>query len=110
AAVEAIDVVVAVDATPADLLERPALGQFRPVGVDAVLVLTRSDDNYRLSSSGRERTATPRQCAPKLSPGIPRARRCGAAAARGSCARPRNARHAPGRCRCGWDPRRHRPG
>jgi hypothetical protein len=47
-AVEDIDVVVAIDANPANLLERPAVGQFCPVGNDAVLELAGSDDHRRL--------------------------------------------------------------
>src|SRR5215469_17885276 len=45
AAVEHVDVVVAVDANPADLLERPAVGQLRPVGVDLVSKPPASDDH-----------------------------------------------------------------
>jgi hypothetical protein len=50
AAVEHIDVVVAVDADPADLLEGPAVGQFRPVGIDPVFELAASDDHRRVPS------------------------------------------------------------
>ena len=50
AAVEDIDVVAAVDPDPADLLERPALGQFRPVGIDPVSVVPVSDDHRNIPS------------------------------------------------------------
>jgi hypothetical protein len=33
AAIEDINIIVAVDPDPADLLERPAIGQLRPVGI-----------------------------------------------------------------------------
>src|SRR5437899_11560745 len=49
AAIEDVDIVVAVDADPADLLERPALGQFGPVGVDLVFELACPDDHHCLS-------------------------------------------------------------
>jgi hypothetical protein len=48
AAIEDIDVVVAVDPDPADLFEGPAIGQFRPVGTDAVSELATSDDHRQL--------------------------------------------------------------
>jgi hypothetical protein len=48
AAVEHIDIVVTVDADPADLLEGPAVGQFRPIGVNTVFELSAADDHRRL--------------------------------------------------------------
>ena len=45
AAIEHIDVVVAVHTDPADLLERPSVGQSRPIGIDAVSELAASDDH-----------------------------------------------------------------
>jgi hypothetical protein len=52
AAIEHMDVVVAVDADPADFLERPALGQFRPIGIDPVSVCAASDDHRNIPSRG----------------------------------------------------------
>ena len=51
AAVEDIDVVVVVDADCADLLERPAVRQLRPVLDDAVAVLAGADDDGHCSVS-----------------------------------------------------------
>jgi hypothetical protein len=48
AAIEHIDVVVAVHTDPADFLEGPAVGQFRPLGIDAVFKLAASDDHRTL--------------------------------------------------------------
>jgi len=50
AAVEDIDVVVAVDTDPADLLKGPAVGQFRPRGIGAVFESAISDDHRWPSS------------------------------------------------------------
>src|SRR5271165_634561 len=47
AAIENINIVVAVDADAADFLERPALGQFRPIGINTVFEVTASDDHQR---------------------------------------------------------------
>src|SRR5580692_12984 len=47
-AVEHVNVVVAIDADPANLLEGPAVGQFCPLGNDAVSELTGSDDHRTL--------------------------------------------------------------
>jgi hypothetical protein len=51
--IEDVDVVVAVDTDTADFFERPAFGQFRPVGIDAVLVVAASDDHRNNPSRGR---------------------------------------------------------
>jgi hypothetical protein len=48
AAVEDVNVVVAVDADPANFLERPAVGQFCPFGNGAVFELAGSDDHRTL--------------------------------------------------------------
>jgi hypothetical protein len=45
AAVEDIDAILAVDPDGGDLLERPAVGQFRPLGIDAVFELAGSQDH-----------------------------------------------------------------
>src|SRR5215469_1205332 len=45
AAVEGVDAIVAVDTDGGDLFERPAVGQFRPLGVDPVSELAASDDH-----------------------------------------------------------------
>jgi len=47
-AVEDINVVVTIDADPTNLLERPAVGQFCPLGNDAVSELAGSDDHRTL--------------------------------------------------------------
>ena len=51
AAIEAIDVVVLVDADRRDFLERKSFGQFRPILDDLVLVVALADDNRHLGSS-----------------------------------------------------------
>src|SRR5436190_23233384 len=51
AAVEDVNVVVLVDPDRADLLERPAVGQFRPVLDDAVPVLAAPDDDRHAAAS-----------------------------------------------------------
>src|SRR5271156_3242526 len=48
AAIEHIDIVVTVDADAADLLDGPAVGQFRPIGINAVFELAAADDHRRL--------------------------------------------------------------
>src|SRR5437016_11312560 len=59
AAIEHVDVVPSVDTDRADFLERPALGEPRPVLDDAVPVLAAPDDDrhaplpFRLSGSAR---------------------------------------------------------
>jgi len=50
AAVEHVDIVVAVDTDPADFLEGPAVGQFRPIGNDTVFELPAANDHRRPSS------------------------------------------------------------
>src|SRR5215469_2928591 len=45
AAIEHIDIVVSIDPDPANLLERPALWQFRPFSNDAVPELATSDNH-----------------------------------------------------------------
>jgi hypothetical protein len=50
AAIEDIDIVVPVDADAADLLERPAIGQFRPIGIDTVFEFA-APDNHLASPS-----------------------------------------------------------
>src|SRR6516225_4087459 len=39
AAIEDVDVVLAVDADPADFFERPAIGELRPIGVDLISIV-----------------------------------------------------------------------
>ena len=50
AAIEDIDIVFAVDTDPADFLERPALGKFRPIGNNPVSVVSVSDDHRNIPS------------------------------------------------------------
>jgi len=52
AAIEDVDSVLAVDADPADFLERPTVGQFRPIGIDPVSVVTVSNDHRGIPSRG----------------------------------------------------------
>src|ERR1700687_1356191 len=52
AAVEHIDVVTAVHADPADFLERPAVGQFRPIGAHSISVCATADDHSHTPSRG----------------------------------------------------------
>ncbi len=53
AAIEDIDIIVAVDPDPADLLERPAIGQLRPVGIDLISIFAASDDHRHIPSRDR---------------------------------------------------------
>src|SRR5215472_10587733 len=45
AAVECVDAIVAVDTDRGDLFERPAVGQFRPLGADPVFELAASENH-----------------------------------------------------------------
>jgi len=53
AAIEDIDIIVAVDPDPADLLERPAIGRLRPVGIDLVSIVAASHDHRHTPSHDR---------------------------------------------------------
>src|SRR5438309_5492600 len=52
-AIEDIDYVVAVDPDPADLLERPAIRQLRPVGIDLISIVAASHDHRHIPSGDR---------------------------------------------------------
>jgi hypothetical protein len=52
AAIEDVDIVLAVDTDAADFLEGPALGQLRPVGIDPVSVVSASHDHRNIPSRG----------------------------------------------------------
>src|SRR6266513_566157 len=52
-AIEDIDIVVAVDPDPADLLERPAIRQLRPVGIDLISIVAASHDHRHIPSGDR---------------------------------------------------------
>ena len=45
AAIKDLDVIVAVDSDPANFLERPPVGQLRPIGIDPVSVVAASHDH-----------------------------------------------------------------
>ena len=64
AAIEDIDIIVAVDPDPADLLERPAIGQLRPVGIDLISIFAASDDHRHIPS--RDRFSLPASMKRKL--------------------------------------------
>src|SRR5712675_3513535 len=51
--VEDINVVVSVNTDAADLLERPPIGQPRPLVIDAVFELAASDDHRKLRARAR---------------------------------------------------------
>src|SRR3979490_2314108 len=53
APIEDIDIVVAVDPDPADLLERPAIRQLRPVGIDLISIVAASHDHRHIPSGDR---------------------------------------------------------
>jgi hypothetical protein len=50
AAIEDIDIIFTIDTDPADFLERPALGKFRPIGNDPVSVVSVSNDHHNIPS------------------------------------------------------------
>ena len=50
AAIEDVDIILAVDADPADFFERPALGKFRPIGIDPISVVSASHDHRDIPS------------------------------------------------------------
>src|SRR5947208_10935088 len=52
-ATEDIDIVVAVDPDPADLLELPAIRQLRPVGIDLISIVAASHDHRHIPSGDR---------------------------------------------------------
>src|SRR5207302_5686456 len=52
-AIEDINIVVAVDPDPADLLERPAIRQLRPVGIDLISIVAASHDHRHNPSGDR---------------------------------------------------------
>jgi hypothetical protein len=52
-AIEDIDIVVAVDPDPADLLERSAIRQLRPVGIDLISIVAASHDHRHIPSGDR---------------------------------------------------------
>src|SRR3954470_17936667 len=52
-AIEDIDIVVAVDPDPTDLLERPAIRQLRPVGIDLITIVAASHDHLHIPSGDR---------------------------------------------------------
>src|SRR5215831_12719000 len=52
AAIEDVDIILAVDADPAVLFERPAVGKFSPIGIDPVSVVSVSHDHRDIPSRG----------------------------------------------------------
>src|SRR5229473_1519793 len=54
AAVEDINVIVPIDADPADFLERPAVWQLRPISVDQISVGATANDHSRTPPRGIE--------------------------------------------------------
>src|SRR3954467_9957406 len=52
-AIEDVDIVVAVDPDPTDLLERPAIRQLRPVGIDLISIVAASHDHRHIPSGDR---------------------------------------------------------
>src|ERR1051326_7372942 len=53
AAIKDIDVIVAVHSDPANLLERPAIGQLGPVGIDPISIVPVSNDHRPTPSRDR---------------------------------------------------------